>query len=154
MTLIKRHRSVTGGLLLAVLVAAPVSADQSYYRWLDPQGNPVNSDRPPPPGTDYEIVTMKGSVSVSSDRSDSSGRALDTAPKADQPEDRAADSLPRMEVVKNPEACEAARKNLETLNSYARIRIPDGQGNYRFISEEEKNAEREKAQAVIDQNCE
>lgn len=151
---LKNQRSgITATLLLAMFVATPAISGQTYYRWLDPQGNQVNSDRPPPPGTDYQVVTMDANVTVSTDPYSSP----DTPAAKDSPNDETGQVIsvpPRMEVVKNPETCKAARKNLDTLNTHARIRVPDDNGNFRYINKEEKAIEKDLAQAAIDQNCE
>ncbi len=33
------------------------AAGEVYYRWVDERGNPTHSDRPPPKGIDYEVIT-------------------------------------------------------------------------------------------------
>ena len=149
----RRSCGLTAALIITALAAASASAGEAYYRWLDQEGNPVNSDRPPPAGVSYEIVTIDSNVTVSSDPPENTALPQAKPAQTGQAE-QVEKSVARMEVVKSPEACEAARQNLETLNTHARIRIPDGQGSYRFIDEEEKAAEREKAQATIDHNCE
>ncbi len=62
MKLVKR----TSLLLLVagfIAMASPVSqAGESHYRWNDKWGNPVHSDRPPPKGIDYEIVSSGTSL--------------------------------------------------------------------------------------------
>jgi hypothetical protein len=57
-------------------------------------------------------------------------------------------------VVKNPEACARAQANLETLNTVARIRVVDEQtGEPRFLSEEEKETQRQRARDIIRIHC-
>ena len=56
-------------------------------------------------------------------------------------------------VVKNAEFCKRAQENLDTLDSVARIRIRNDNGDYRFLDEEEKEAQREEARRQIAIHC-
>jgi len=57
-------------------------------------------------------------------------------------------------IKKNPEYCEAAKKNLETLSMHGRIRLSDADGNIRYLNEDEKAEQLATAQAIIAQHCE
>ena len=54
---------------------------------------------------------------------------------------------------KNPEYCRRAQDNLEALDTFARIRIRDDKGEYRYIDESEKKAQRIQAQELIRMHC-
>jgi hypothetical protein len=137
-------------LLILALSGQPAGASETYYRWIGEDGTPVNSDRPPPAGVKYERITTETNTNVA-DSPDESEQVEggETATKAD----RGGSYLPRIVVEKDPEACKIARQNLETLNTHARIRMPDGDGNYRYLNEDEKAAQRAQAEAAIKQNC-
>ena len=45
-----------------VLAGSLANAGQVVYRWKDDRGNPVNSDRPPPKGVDYEVISTQSSM--------------------------------------------------------------------------------------------
>jgi len=148
-------RTCSAAVALALISLAGVSAaeDGKYYRWMDASGTPVNSDRPPPVGIPYETIATKTNARLE----ESTGEAA--APVGEKPAQETVSGqevagVPRMEVLKSPEACAAAKQNLETLSTHARIRIPDGEGSYRFLNEDEKAVEREKAEAAIARNCE
>ena len=51
-----------------------------------------------------------------------------------------------------PDRCEKARKNLEALTSFARIRIEE-EGKLRFLTEDEIITRRMETQAVLDDEC-
>lgn len=140
---------------LIVLMAAgslQVGAADSYYRWLDSRGNPVHSDRPPPAGTDYEVIsTRSGLKRVVPGDEGAVPRVV--VPSVGNQFDPVATS-PTTVVHKNPEICQVARKNLETLDTFARVRVRDDQGDFQYMSEEEKEAQRETALALIEQHCE
>ncbi|MCB1844411.1 MAG: DUF4124 domain-containing protein, partial [Halioglobus sp.] len=57
-------------------------------------------------------------------------------------------------IKKNPEFCQRARDNLETLDTKARIRVRNEQGEFSYIDEEEKERRREEAREAINIYCE
>jgi len=142
----------------AVILAAAVlafssafaSAGQVVYRWMDDRGNPVNSDRPPPKGVDYEVISTSSSMVRPVDAQEGAV-PLEVKPSAGNQFEPVDASKPKTE--KNPEYCTRAKENLATLDSTARIRMRDAQGEVRYLTEEEKQAERKKAQETIKLNC-
>ena len=141
--------------LYAVLAASSgqsMADSKTYYRWADDRGNPVHSDRPPPEGVDYEVVSTGSSMvrkvsadegAVPADTNSTPGNEFDTfeTAKAEVPK-------------KNPEYCKRAQDNLATLTSKARVRVRDEKGDYRYLSEEEKDAEKSKANDQVIAHCE
>ena len=146
-------------LLLAISLATfslfssvGFAAEEGYYKWTDEKGQPHHSDRLPPSGTAYEFVAKDGSLrrQVSVEEAKASAAPNPVAPpppKEPISEDEGA-------VVKNPAYCDQAKANLDTLNSKARVRIRDADGNIRFLTEEEKEPQRQKARDLIDVHCE
>ncbi len=61
-----KRATITGALILATalltLSSFGANASEIVYRWKDADGNPVNSDRPPPQGTEYEVISTKSSM--------------------------------------------------------------------------------------------
>jgi len=55
--------------------------------------------------------------------------------------------------LRNPEICNIARKNLETLNTSNRVQIRDNQGDLKYLSDEEREVQRNEAEALIRQYC-
>jgi hypothetical protein len=129
------------------------TAGDTYYRWIDASGTEVNSDRPPPAGVEYETIATSTNNRVDEipDRENATG-VSDPGQSGTQGNEAAPEQ--RYATKKDPEACTIARQNLETLKTHARIRMPDGEGSFRYLSEDEKAAERAKAEAAIKQNCE
>jgi len=126
------------------------AAAEVLYRWVDERGDPVHSDRPPPAGIDYEVISTGSSLVRPVDAAEGAvPLEVQPTPSNDfEPVDT--------ELVvqkKNPEFCARARENLEVLNTHARIRVRNDQGELRYIDEEEKQERREKAQKAIDENC-
>lgn len=149
----KQSRGVAAALFLIALAGGPAGAGEIYYQWIDDQGTTVSSDRPPPAGVHYEVISTGPSLHNPARVSDNQNSIAAQAPLDNKLEGESPAAEQNSVKSKDPEACESATKNLQTLNTAARIRIPDGKGNYRYIDEEEKAAEREKAQAIMSRHC-
>lgn len=148
-----RRCAIAATLSLMACSGSSIGASDTYYRWNDASGNPVNSDRPPPVGVEYDVITTNTNTMVPAEVEDDIG-AQSTNPDPTNLAENQGNPTKRMVIEKNPEACSAAKQNLETLNTHARIRKPDGNGSYRFLNEEEKASEREHAESAIALNCE
>ena len=150
-----KHVNITGALVLAATVltlwGAYASASQTLYRWIDEQGNPVNSDRPPPTGVEYEVISTDSSM-VRKVESEEGAVPLKVKPSVSNDFDAVNTEKPAIE--KNPEYCARARENIVQLDTKARIRLRNDQGEIRYLNEEEKAIEREKALASIEAYCE
>ena len=129
------------------------ASGETYYRWNDERGNPVHSDRPPDTGIDYEVISTGSSLK----------RVVDAEEGAVPPEitTRAGNEFEEVDPKtqaqvqkKNPEYCQRAKDNLNALNTSARIRVRDAQGEFRFLNEEEKTARRQEAEEAIATHCE
>ncbi len=136
---------------LLTLSSFHASAGEVVYRWKDDAGNQVNSDRPPPQGTEYEVISTSSSMVHAVDPA-GGAVPLQVKPTADKESEPVAASTPKTE--KNPEYCKTARDNLQTLDSHARIRLRDEQGEYRYIDEDEKQQQRKLALDAIKAFCE
>ena len=143
-------------ILLAPLMAAPAFAAGGVHLWYDENGQAVYSQfepekgtesrmvRPPPPPAESPEVArerLQQQLQVSEDRKEDKALA---AEKAQQSQSEAAAARQR---------CEAARKNLETLNGRPRqlFQLPDG--SVRRLSEEERQQRRDAMQKIIDESC-
>ena len=140
-----------------MLAPPPVEAADTYYRWRDERGRLVVSDRPPADKSiTYEVVSPKsplirrvapGEGAVPPETEPRPGNEFDQVDTT-QDNDLAV-------VRKNPELCARAQSNLETLDSAARIRIRDeNDGQLRYLTEEEKDLQRQKAREIIRVHCE
>ena len=128
------------------------NAEEVLYRWLDDRGNPVHSDRPPPEGTDYEVISTQSSLSrpVEAQQGAVPREVEPRVGNEFEPVDKEAEQF-----RKNPEFCQRARDNLETLNTRPRLRVRDEEtGEYKFLNEEEKEQRRQEARESIELYCE
>jgi len=139
------------GLAAAALLGAQAHADRNLYRWTDEQGNQVNSDRPPPVGTEYEVISTSSSM-VRKVEEDEGAVPPKVTPSPGNQFDPVNTSKPAVE--KNPEYCARARDNLAQLDTRARIRIRNDEGEVRFLEEDERALERDKAISAIEAYCE
>lgn len=146
------HKGLQNSLMVLLAIGSlHLSAAENHYRWLNEHGNPVHSDRPPPAGIDYEVISTKSGLKrVVSGEQEPVPREIE--PRVDK-EFEQVPREPQADAGKNPETCNIARKNLETLNTFARVRVRDDQGDIQYLSDEEKAAQRNEAEALIRQHC-
>lgn len=149
MKLTKKCWIAASALAMVTLAGQAAWAGDNYYRWYDDSGAPVNSDRPPPPGVDYEVISKRDNR-VNLEEPDEPQAASTSTPSQGAVGEAAASP----QVERDPEICATAQANLETLNTHARIRVPDGEGSFRYIGEEEKATQRANAEQLIAQHCE
>ena len=148
-----RRCAIAATLSLMAWSGSSIGAGDTYYRWNDASGNPVNSDRPPPAGVEYDVVTTRTNTMVD-ERADQPETPQGGSSRTGNTVDQQNRPVPLMEFEKDPQACAIAKQNLETLNTHARIRMPDADGNFRYLNEDEKANARIEAEAAISQNCE
>ncbi len=139
-------------LVVAGLGSPSAFAERGYYKWVDSRGNPQHSDRPPPPGVEYEFISTETGFRrrVTKEEASQGGSSAPAMPAAPRPTPTAAEQ--QVAIEKNPELCDRAKANLDTLNSNARVRIRDGD-DIRYLTDEEKEVQRQKAQDLIAVHC-
>ena len=138
-------------LLLAVS-SLPASSE-TYYRWVNERGYPVHSDRPPPAGTEYEVVST-GTKLMRKVQAEEGAVPPEVEPRVGNEFDPVNTAQPKTVLKKNPEYCKRAQENLQTLENFARVRVRDDQGEFRYLSDEERKAQMEEAKAQISTHCE
>ena len=127
-------------LLGALCVSAPIQADETYYRWLDAQGETIISDRPPAPGVDYEIVSTRSTFSQTvSGEGEAEEEPVEEATVGNQ-----ADA----------EWCRIAKENLETLKTTKRVTMRDDNGELKLLSKEEQDEQIAFTQEQVNAYCE
>lgn len=136
--------------LLITLAAAPPVLSDTIYRWNDERGNPVISDRPPPPGTPYTTVNpdFGGKRKAANAPAQPAFGRPGPPIEATDPEATAA-----RDPEKIPELCERARENIYKLETFARIRTYDANGEARYITDDERASQLENAKAIEANHC-
>jgi hypothetical protein len=120
-----------------------VASETNHYRWSNERGEPIYSDRPPPKGTDYEVISSSSRLkrSVSAEEG--------AVPPELTPE--AADGSGGSK--KNTGLCEKAKMNLLSLQGTHKVSVRDDQGQVRELSPQEREIAKQTAQATIDMYC-
>ena len=144
-------KGLTGGLLaLALAWSLPGFTGSTHYKWINERGEPVYSDRPPPKGVDYEVVSTQSSFKriVSGEEG---AVPLETDARVGNEFDQVNTAK---KTKKNSELCQRAKTNLEALTSSDQVKVRDGQGEIRMLTPEEMEVERQTARAQISVYCE
>jgi len=129
---------------MAIFLANPNLAEGNHYRWKNERGETVYSDRTPPPGTDYEIVSTSSTFS----------RNIDAEEGAVSADDEGETPTVEVKSKKNPEICLRAETNLNTLREGGKISVRDANGDTRILTDQEVRLEMEKAKSRIEVYCE
>ena len=132
-----------GFLLLGVFISQSTLAGK-VYTWTDTKGVVHYGEHPP---KDAKATVMKTHTGHS-DPTPAQTAAAQPKPAAEPA------AAAQQASLKDPERCAKAQENMVTLNSVARIRMPDAQGAMVYLTEEDKAKQREITQQVIDQACE
>ena len=119
------------------------AAPEKVYKWTDAKGQTHYGQRPPA-GTETEVIKPQTGHSDPVNYSAAPNEKDKEAKKTD-----AKDAPP-----KDKERCENARKNSETLKTYARIRIKGDDGEYRYLTPDEQKQKLDEATKAIEESCE
>lgn len=139
-------------LALVVLALAPAVSAQ-LYKYTDKDGKTVYTDQPPPNAESKPVrvqsapaIAAPEKTAVGKDKELDKGRkeAAEKAKKSEQAAKREAD---------NEQRCADARSNLELYESGGRIAKRNAQGERVFLEQNEIDAEKVKARAVMDEAC-
>ena len=147
------YRSSFAATLLVLMTsgANPGMADNKHYRWIVDRGNPVFSDRAPPKGVDYEVVSAGSGLKRLVDAEEGAVPA-EVEPRVGN-EFEQVDTVAAKRSKKNPELCERAGKNLEALTSSEQVKVRNDQGEVRLLTPEEMEVQRQTAKAQISVYC-
>jgi len=157
---VMRSLAVAAVLVLLCATGHSALAGTRLYRWKDANGNPVMSDRPPPAGVQFEAISTSSSLvrpvdSETPERAPVATPQPAPTPRAEAPKETAQAAEPSAKTAKkNPKLCEQARQNLEVLDRAPRIRMPDANGELYYLTDEQREQERQKNLAIVDTNCE
>ena len=149
---------VTSSILLLLLQRQPVDASTTY-RWVDDNGNPVLSDRPPETGTPYTEVGVDTGFRrypkpIATETAESGGQApTGSASASPLTSPNGAEANPTTVVEAHPALCEPAKDNIFKLETFPRMRVRDDDGEVRFMSDEERATQLATAYKVRDANC-
>lgn len=109
------------------------------------------SDRPPPKGIDYEVVST-GSSFKRPVEAEEGAVPREVEPSAGNDFEAVEEEKPK--IKKNPEFCARAKDNLQTLNTAPRIKMRNEAGEMVYIGPEEKELQKKRAKDNIKIHCE
>ncbi|WP_323751931.1 DUF4124 domain-containing protein [Marinobacter sp.] len=143
-------------LVFSILMAATpgLSADSSVYKWTDENGVTQFGDRQPTGKKAEKINVRSGtSRSANSDRATPQERLSEIDGQQQATAERKQETAVEEANRKQREAnCETAKTNLKVISSNARIRVEEN-GELRYLSPEEIDAQREQFEAFAEENC-
>lgn len=132
------------GLTLASSLPA-LAGKSGYYRWIGADGE-IHFGQKPPAGTPYEFIeSQTGRRAPDSSDSSTEKESSETQPPATS-----------MQILppKDPVICERAQNNMLSLQAAgARIRATAKNGEVRYLSPEEIEVQKLRAQEAIDIHC-
>lgn len=126
--------------LLMIAATAPVSAD-NYYKWVDEQGITHYGERPPKNTTSSKGKTQTGHSEPS------------TYTSVKKEVEKVAEKETPKQDLKDPERCAAAKNNLETIRTSARIKVKGDDGQFRYLNQAEIQERKQKAQKAVQESC-
>ena len=143
---------------LCLLLAGQGALAKTTYRWIDDNGNPVLSDRPPPAGTPYTEVGVNSGLRrypkpANTEQETTSDAARAASSSADQRNTGELGAESIRVIQAEPALCEQARDNIFKLETFAQMRVQDDDGTVRFMTDEERARQLATAYQVRDANC-
>ena len=142
-------RRILTTVIIAGLISVPAYAAKNYYKWTDANGVTHYSARKP---TDANAEVI--SVSTGLPRDDN-GQPVQVE---DEGQGTAAEGQTQTAQAaavdnKDPERCEAAKNNLKIINENARIRERAEDGSTRYLTPEEIEERKQRAEKIIEESC-
>ncbi|MEM8500608.1 MAG: DUF4124 domain-containing protein [Pseudomonadota bacterium] len=141
-------------LILALFLSSPAEAGK-VFRWTTSDGTVHYGEHPPQGVEATQMSTTTGKPSKQSSRRERVEPGEDTGKEAPptQEGESTATAPAAVKPKKDKGVCERARYNLKVLDERARIRQTDENGEERYLSDEEKNKQKEKAREAIKTFC-
>lgn len=151
---IKRAASTLGIPLLAIALSAPVFADE-VYKWVDEEGVTHYGERAPA-DKDYSMVKTYGEVP--SDAEEAKQRLEQQRTEKKTAQEKSVDYAEQKKIADEQakvraENCKGAKNNLKAIQENARVRILGEDGEFRYLSEDERQEKLIEAKTMISENC-
>ena len=146
--------TVKFAILIVILVSAPYTLFADTYKWVNEEGVVTYSQTPPPDVESERINVRSGSSSSNLSSQDQLDRLKQNL--ADRAEDQELEKS-RQQEEKSVRAlkkknCQASRSNLQKLEGLGN-RLYKTEGEYKRLSEEERQSLMTQAREQIKNNC-
>ena len=145
-TMIINRFAVLAAVLTSLLMLSTTYAATKYYKWTDDAGVIHYGETPPDPGKAEQINVHAGKAR------DPDQKKSDAAMAGGKPADDESDAKKENDKIVK-ENCSIYKQNLSALQNSARIREKDAKGEYRYLTEEEKQSRIKDAESYIKDNC-
>ena len=142
-------------ILLLFLQGQPADASPTY-RWVDDNGNPVLSDRPPPTGTPYTEIEIKTGQKRYAESTTAAPAPPSVTTELTTQQSTAlavADVNESVLPSASQRECAALEADIKRLTNYPRIIVRDEVGEEHFLSPEERAIRLEEALAFAETFC-
>ena len=146
---------VTSSILLLLLQGQAAGASPTY-RWVDDNGNPVLSDRPPPTGTPYTEIEIKTGLKRYAKSTTAATEPPSVTTELTTQQSTALAVTDVNESVlpyASQDECAALDTDIERLTNYPRIIVRDEVGEEHLLSPEERATRLEEALAFAETFC-
>lgn len=149
--------TVLGMLLLPLLLIGESSAE--IYKWVDAEGNVHYGQQRPNDANAEKLDIQQEPTTTFRSGTKESVKAEETAQDGEQQpaEEPAAQEEKKVETPAEKKqrlaACARAKKSLATMKSIGRIRSKDEDGNYSYLSQQQKEAKMKQARDLIKKYC-
>lgn len=152
-----RFIALTSVLFLVTTLASAVMADTYTYKWRADNGTTQYTQIPPVDRPYTRVRTSSKSSKVESQPNPAPKTTVDESASNGEKalaETEAQAQQEKVEVAQQRASnCENSKKNLIILQSRPRVRIPMANGEYKVLSEEEKQAKIEETKKMIIDDC-
>lgn len=148
--------TVLGMLILPLLLTGESSAE--IYKWVDAEGNVHYAQQRPNDADAERLDIQQEPTTTFRSGTNKPVKTEETARDSEQPaEEPAAQEEKKVETPAEKKqrlaACAKARKALTTMKSVGRIRSKDADGNYSYLSQQQKEAKMKQARDLIKKYC-
>ncbi len=153
--------------LLSALIACS-AAHAQIYQYKDSTGTTVYSDQPPPSSVKPRVVkSQSGSQKEADSRTDATkpagapatpktaaDREMEFAKRQKERQTQAEkDQKDAAAAAERKDNCERAQRQLQALESGARVAIVDANGERSFLDDDQRSREIERNRKVASENC-
>lgn len=164
----KKTHSCLACLALAVL-ATSAQAGSKFYKWPDAQGVTHYTAEPPPNtvkgASEVRVRSQHVPEEVATSAQETGNNAQKTGDKdKDKSKDKSKDKDKEQEKEQKKEGaagnqryaerCTKLNADLDTMKTHPQIRVSDGKGEAKLLSDDEKNAMQDEVQRQIKAFCE
>lgn len=149
--------TLLGMFILPLLLITESHAE--IYKWVDAEGN-VHYGQQRPRDADAQKLDIQQEPTTTFHSGKKEPVKADDTPQDGDQQPAEEPAVQEEKKVETPaekkqrlEACARARKSLATMESIGRIRSKDAEGNYTYLSQQQKEAQMKQARDLIKKYC-